>query len=170
MPRAPFASFVVTLLLPACRPAVDHAPVAAAPAPVDTAAVKAGIADLWERFNRAEERRDHPALVETVAENVRVDGEGQGPLLGRPAFEAKAQKDFSLRSYDVVDFAPVSTTAHGPRTAYQYGTLRETHTPNGGPTQTAYGRWAGRMIQGDDAKWRIEYILGFLDSVKAGGK
>lgn len=132
---------------------------------IDTVAVKAGIAEMWNRFNRAEENHDLPGLVATVAEQVRVEGEGQEALLDRAAFEAKGQRDFGLRKYNVVDFAPIATTVRDTNSAYQYGTLLETHTPVGGKTETAYGRWAGEMIR-EGGQWRIKFILGFLDSIR----
>ena len=158
------SALILALAAGACggRPS---SPAAVASSPIDTAAVRAGIADMWDRFNRAEENHDLPGLVATVAEKVRVEGEGQEALLDRAAFEAKGRRDFGLRKYNVVDFAPIATTVRDSNSAYQYGTLLETHTPVGGKTETAYGRWAGEMIR-EGGQWRIKFIIGFLDSIR----
>jgi hypothetical protein len=160
------AGLALVLALPAaaCAGRPADAPVAASPA-IDTTAIKAGIAEMWNRFNRAEENHDLPGLVATVAEKVRVEGEGQAALLDRAQFEAKGKRDFGLRKYNVVDFAPIATTVRDTNSAYQYGTLLETHTPVGGTTETAYGRWAGEMIR-EGGQWRIKFIIGFLDSIR----
>jgi len=137
---------------------------------IDTALVKAALAQIWNTLGTAEETGDVAAFGSVFHDNARIDGQGGAPLAGRATIEGKARQSFGARKYHVMDMIPIGTTVWDSTAAYQYGTLMEVHTPHGEKTRTEYGRWAGEVVRGADGQWRVNHLIAFLDSTRYAAK
>lgn len=159
--------FAALLLVTAagCRPSAEP-PAAARRAPVDTAAVTAAIAAVFDSLGRAEEIGNVAAFGTRFEPDARIDGQGGVPLIGRAAIEGKAAQSFGARKYHTMDMIPVGTRLWGDTAAMAHGYLVEIHTPHGEKTRTEYGRWASEVARGADGQWRIRHLIAFLDSTR----
>jgi ketosteroid isomerase-like protein len=148
--------------LAACGP--KPAPEAAAPPVVDTAAVYAGVADLWVRWSAADTAADAAAIADMVTDSVRLDMKGFPPVLGRASWHGILTEMYKMYKYDPLEMRPSMTVAVDNNLAYQIGTYsqggwdaKKKHTKD-------YSRYAAAIQKGADGKWRISYWMGFTDS------
>ena len=162
MYRSAWVGALLALALVGCAP--KEAPVASAPA-VDTAAVMAGVADMWARWAVADTAENLPAIMEMMAENVRLDIKGFPPMLGREAALAVFQPVYAQVDYTALVMSPETTVAISNDLAHQTGTFTETYTMKGKPgTMTDHARYAAAMVRGADGQWRVAYMMGMVDS------
>ncbi|HEY9383311.1 MAG TPA: hypothetical protein VIP80_07325 [Gemmatimonadales bacterium] len=159
--RRAFASLALALTIAACAKPADQT--AAAPAAVDSAAVTAAVADLWQRWIAADTAGNVDALVSMVNDSVRIDMRGMPPLLGRAAWRTAAETAFKSAKYTSMSIMPTMTAAITNELAYQLGDYTEGSLV-GGKRMMDYGRFAGAIRKDADGQWRIAYIMVFADS------
>lgn len=152
--------FSLLLLLAACAP--KPAPVAAVPA-VDSAAVKAAAADLWQRWAAAEIAGDAAALANMVTDSTRIDMRGVPPMLGRETWKASAETAFKERDVTAMEIHPEITVPISNDLAYEAGEYSQAATIGNNHTADR-GRYAAALQRGADGKWRVSYIMVFADS------
>ena len=100
--RAGWYGVSLCFLVAACPPATVQQ--AAAPA-VDSAAVRAGIAELWQRWTGADIAADTVALFDVITDSARVDLRGYAPILGRDAW-----KTFIVAAFKQMDITAAEIT------------------------------------------------------------
>ena len=159
--RRTLSSLALTLSIAACAKPAEQT--AAAPAAVDSAAVTAAVADLWQRWIVADTSGNVDALVSMVTDSVRVDLRGMPPMLGRAAWKAGAEASYKAAKYTAMTIMPNMTVAVTNELAYQTGDYTEGATAAGKSTMD-YGRFAGAIRKDADGQWRIAYIMVFADS------
>lgn len=159
--RRAFASLALALPVAACAKPADQ--VAAAPAAVDSAAVRAGVADLWQRWVTADTAGNIDALVAMVSDSVRIDMRGMPPMLGRAAWKAMAEAGYKTTKYTSMSITPGMTFPVSNELAYEYGNYTE-GSSTGGKSMMDYGRYATALRKDTDGQWRIAYIMVFADS------
>lgn len=145
------------------------APKEAAPPPpptVDSAAVKAAVAGLWQRWVAADTAGDAAAKANMVTDSVRVDMKGAPPILGREAWKAVAEAVFKQFRYPSVSIMPDVTVAISNDLAYENGSYVE-DVLVGTKKSKEYGRYAGAIRKDADGQWRVSYIMSFADSTVA---
>ncbi len=159
--RGAFPSLLLGLALVACKP--EAPPPVAVDLPVDSTAVKAGVADYWQRWTAAEISGNTAAMAEMVDDSVRIDNKGSAPILGKAQWQSFAES--MLKGVDVLTetITPDITIAASNELAYQNGGYVETAMSNKKKT-TDYGRYAAAIRKGSDGRWRIRYIMAFSDS------
>ena len=113
---------------------------ATAPA-VDSAAVRAAIGDMWQRWITADTTGNVAALAAMVGDSARLDVRGIPPLLGRAAFQAWATTAFKDVKVSEESAMPDMTIPVSNDLVYQNGNYTETMTTKG-KTSTEYGRYA----------------------------
>lgn len=152
------------IVLAACAQPAPEAAEPAAPA-VDTAAVLAGVADMWARWAVADTAGDVAALVGLIEEDARLDIKGMPAVLGRAAAEAVMAGAFEQMDYVEASVAPTMTVALSNDLAHQAGTYMERYTAKGQTGEmTDYGRYAVALVRGADGQWRWGYMMAFADS------
>jgi len=157
-------TLLLAATLAACAPKEAPAPAAAAPA-VDTAAVVAGVADLWAKWAAADKAGDLPAFMALLTEDVRMDAKGMPPIAGRAAAQAAMAGPFGQATYLDVGATPDFTVAASNELAHQAGTYYERYTVKGQKGEiTDYGRYASAVVKGPDGQWRWAYIMAMVDS------
>jgi uncharacterized protein (TIGR02246 family) len=153
---------VVVAGMAACAP--QEAPVAAAPA-VDTAAVVAGVADLWARWQVADTANDVQSLGAMATEDARFDVKGMPPLVGRAAILEVMTPMYAQIDYLEATVSPTTTIPVTNDLAHQAGTWMERYTVKGEKGEKVdYGRYISAMVRGPDGQWRWAYYMGFADS------
>lgn len=153
---------LVAALAAACTPA--PAPQAAAAPAVDSTAVRAAVADLWQRWITADTSGNLAALAGMVADSARLDLQGVPPILGRAAWEAVAKEEFKTAKYTSMTITPYNTTAISNELAYESGSFTE-GSLMGKKAMMNHGRYAGAIRKDPDGQWRIGYIMVISDSL-----
>ncbi|NOT08387.1 MAG: SnoaL-like domain-containing protein [Gemmatimonadales bacterium] len=144
----------------ACAPQVAEQ--AAAPA-VDSAGVKAALSDLWSRYAMADTAGDVAALLDTVSDSVQLDIRGFPRVMGREAWRGGLEGVLKEVDYTSMDIAPERTTVSSNELVYEYGAFREGYTTKG-KKFLDHGRYASAVRKDADGKWRIAYLMAFVDS------
>jgi len=148
----------------ACAPAESPPPEAAAPG-VDTAAVMAGVADLWSRWAVADTADDLDGILALLNEDGRLDLKGFPPLLGREAARAAMGPLYAQVDYLEATATPSFTIAISSALAHQAGTYMERYTLEGQKGEmTDHGRYAAALAKGADGQWRWAYMMAMVDS------
>lgn len=165
MPHArPWYGFaVVVLLAAACAP--KEPPPPAAPA-VDSAAVRAAVASLWQRWIVADTAGNAAALADLVADSVRIDMKGVPPIMGRAAWKAAAEAAYKQFKYTSMSILPDMTVAISNDLAYESGNYM-LDVLEGKKKSKEYGRYAAAIRKDADGQWRVSYSMGFADSTVA---
>jgi uncharacterized protein (TIGR02246 family) len=158
--RLTYSSFALAGLLAACA---TPAPQAAAPPAVDSAAVKAGVADLWQRWIAADTANNLDALADIVADSGRMDLKGVPPMIGRAGWRAAAEGMMKMVHYTSAAAMPEMTIAVTNELAYETGNFTE-GSIQGKNKMMDYGRYAAALTKSADGKWRILYLIAFPDS------
>ncbi|HLG05663.1 MAG TPA: hypothetical protein VI383_05910 [Gemmatimonadales bacterium] len=151
----PFALWVA-----ACAPPADRA--AAAPA-VDSTAVVAAAADLWQRWIAADTAGNFAALAEMVGDSIRVDVRGMPPMIGREAWRSASETMFKSMKVTSMTVIPDLTIPVSNELVYQTGTYAEGST-TGGKSAVDHGRYALAIRKYPDGQWRFAYVMAFSDS------
>ena len=154
------STLALALAIAACAKPAEQ--VAAAPV-VDSAAVKAAVADLWQRWVAADTAGNLEALAAMIADSARLDLRGMPPFLSRAAWKASAET--AMRSMDVtaMTITPEMTSAISNELAYETGNYSEAYTM-GKKRMVDYGRYATAVQKEADGQWRVGYIMAFADS------
>jgi len=156
-------AIAVALGVAACAPQ-EHA---AAPAEVavDTAAVMAGVADLWTRWVTADTAQDLEAQLAMTTDNVRFDVKGMPVMIGKESARTVLGPIYAQVDYLEATITPAATTAISNELAYQHGSYSERYTMQGQAGEmTDYSRYAAAAVKGPDGQWRWAYIMAFTDS------
>ena len=159
--RRALASLALAITIAACAKPAEQT--AAAPAAVDSTAVRAGVADLWQRWIAADTAGNVDALVGMVADSVRIDMRGMPPMIGRAAWKAMAEAGYKTTKYTSMTITPGATFPVSNELAYEFGDYTEGST-TGGKSTMDYGRYATAVRKDADGQWRIAYIMVFADS------
>jgi uncharacterized protein (TIGR02246 family) len=160
-PRSACSSLGLALLIAACaKPASP--PAAAAPA-VDSAAVKAAVADVWQRYTAADTAGNVTAVMAMIGDSARADVRGMPPLIGKAAWQNFYETAFKSSKFTAVTVTPDLTIAISNELAYQNGSYAESSTTKGKST-TEYGRYACAIRKDADGQWRFAYVMAFADS------
>ncbi len=162
--RNALPSLLLALTWAACSPSASRQ--AAAPPAVDSAAVKAAVADLWQHWSTADTAADIPALVEMVGDSARIDVMGLPPMVGRAAWKAAAEAGFKTMKYTSMHILAEGTYPISNELAYENGSYTE-GSLQGKQKMMAYGRYASALRKDPDGKWRIAYVMVFADSTVA---
>jgi ketosteroid isomerase-like protein len=159
--RCTLASLALATVLAACaKPAEQTA--AAAPT-VDSAAVKAGVADLWQRWITADTAGNVEALAAMIADSARLDLRGMPPFLDRAAWKVSAEAAMKSMDVTAMTITPEMTVAISNELAYETGNFVESYTTSG-KRMAEYGRYATAVQKDADGQWRVGYIMAFADS------
>jgi len=159
--RHAFASLALALTIAACAKPAEQT--AAAPAAVDSTAVRAAVADLWQRWIAADTAGNVDALVSMVGDSVRIDMRGMPPILGRAAWKSMAEAGYKTTKYTSMTITPGGTFPVSNELAYEFGNYTEGATTAGKSTMD-HGRYATAVRKDADGQWRIAYIMVFADS------
>jgi len=158
--RSAFSSLVFSLVVAACAPPANQAPAAA---PVDSAAVTAGVADLWQRRVAANTSGNAAALAELVGDSARLDMRGAPPMMGRDALRAFAEAVYRTTKYGSMTITSDMTIPVSNELVYQTGNYTEVATA-GGTSNRDHGRYASAVRKDADGQWRVAYLMAFADS------
>jgi ketosteroid isomerase-like protein len=160
--RSLLLSSALVASIAACAP--QEAPVAAAPV-VDTAAVVAGVADLWAKWAVADTAEDLAAFGALMTEDARFDVKGIPPMVGPAGIQAAAGPLYAQVDYLEASASPAMTVAISNEMAHQAGTYAERYTTKGKKGEmTDYGRYAAAFVKGADGQWRWAYMMAMVDS------
>lgn len=159
-------TFTAALATCGPRPApVDEKPLAAA---VDSAAVKAAVAGLWQKMIASDTAEDVAGVAALVSEKGRFDERGVPPMLGRTAWRATAEPAMKGRDVKAFSVSPEMTMAITNDLAYELGTYSETYLDRKTKkTSTDHGRYATAIGREPDGQWRFSYLMAFVDSTVA---
>jgi ketosteroid isomerase-like protein len=149
-------------LAAACTP--KPAQQAAAPPAVDSAAVKAAVADLWQRWAVADTAGNIAALVGMVGDSARIDMMGMPPIVGTAAWKSVLDTEYKDTRYTSLSVAPYQTTAISNELAYESGSFTE-GAASKGKSMMNHGRYAGAIRKYPDGQWRIAYLMVMSDSL-----
>jgi len=158
--RARWYGVSLCFLVTACPPATVQQ--AAAPA-VDSAAVRAGVAELWQRWTAADIAGDTVALFDVITDSARVDLRGVAPILGRDAWKAFVTATLKQADITAAEIHPELTVPISNDLAYQAGGYNET-VVMGKVTTPVQGRYAAALARGADNRWRAAYLMVFADT------
>lgn len=136
---------------------------AAAPPAVDSAAVRAAIADAWQRWIAADTAGNVAALAAMWGDSARADIRGMPPIMGRAAAQAFFQTMFKDGKVNAESVTPDMTIPISNELVYQNGDYTETVTTKG-KTSTEYGRYALALHKDADGQWRWAGVMAFADS------
>jgi ketosteroid isomerase-like protein len=163
MRRAVAPAIAVAIGMAAC--ATQEQAAAPADVAVDTAAVLAGVADLWTKWVAADTVEDLEGQLALTTDNVRFDVKGMPPMAGKESARATLAPLYAQVDYLEAWITPVTTTAVSNDLAYQFGSYSERYTMKGQPGEmTDYSRYAAAAVKGPDGQWRWAYIMAFTDS------
>ena len=158
--RYTVATLAFALAVAACaKPAEETA---AAPA-VDSAAVKAAVADVWARWSAADTAGNVDAVTALVTDSARLDLRGVPPVMGRASFRAMAET--ALKEMDITSLVitPEMTEAISNELAYETGNYTEAYIRDG-KSMVDHGRYAAAVMKEADGQWRVGYLMAFADS------
>jgi len=136
---------------------------AAAPPAVDSAAVRAAIGDVWQRWIAADTAGNIAALAGMIADSARLDVRGMPPFIGRASVQSFFETLFKTTKVNSESFTPDMTIPISNELAYQNGDYVETMTTKG-KASTEYGRYAIAFRKDADGQWRFAYVMAFADS------
>lgn len=162
--RRAFSSLALALLIAACAKPAEQT--AAAPPAVDSAAVRSGVADLWQRWITADTAGNVDALAGMVTEDTRLDLKGMPPMIGRAAWKAMAGEGYKTTKYTSMSITPEMTMPVTNELAYETGNYSEGSLAAGKKTLD-FGRYAAALHKDPDGQWRVRYIMVFSDSTVA---
>ena len=158
--RARWYGVSLWFMVTACPPATVQQ--AAAPA-VDSAAVRAGVSELWQRWTAADIAGDSVALFDVITDSARVDYRGFPPILGRDAWKAFVAAALKQVDITAAEIHPELTVPISNDLAYQVGGYNET-VIMGKITSPVQGRYAAALTRGADNRWRAAYLMVFADT------
>ena len=158
--RARWYGVSLCFIVAACPPATVQQ--AAAPA-VDSAAVRAGVSELWQRWTAADIAGDSVALFDVITDSARVDYRGFPPILGRDAWKAFVAAALKQVDITAAEIHPELTVPISNDLAYQVGGYNET-VIMGKITSPVQGRYAAALTRGADNRWRAAYLMVFADT------
>jgi len=165
MTRSPVVPAAALLLLAAA--CAQPAPQQAAAAPVvDTAAAKAGMAALRNRYIAGQTAGDASAVAALYTGDAAVDIYGLPRLRGRASIEAAFKGDYAARKYTMTEIMPTETSVRTGADGSEIGTYHDMHDAKG-KVDHEWGRYLVGMSRGDDGQWRLSYLMAFPDSIKA---
>ncbi|HEV8612171.1 MAG TPA: hypothetical protein VGQ73_01600 [Gemmatimonadales bacterium] len=159
--RRAFSSLGLALVIAACAQPANQ-PAMTTPA-VDSAAVKAAVADFWQRWTVADTSGNVAALVAMVTDSARADVRGAPPILGRSAMQAFFEPMYKTTKFTSLMMMPDMTIPISNEMAYQNGSYMEGSTSKG-KNMMDYGRYASALRKDADGQWRMAYIMVFADS------
>jgi uncharacterized protein (TIGR02246 family) len=154
------STLALALAIAACAKPAEQT--AAAPV-VDSATVKAAVADLWQRWVAADTAGNLEALAAMIADSARLDLRGMPPFLGRAAWKASAETAMKTMDVTAMTITPEMTEAISNELAYETGNYVEAYTM-GKQRMVNYGRYATAVQKEADGQWRVGYIMAFADS------
>ena len=154
------STLALALAIAACAKPAEQT--AAAPA-VDSAAVKAAVADVWARWSAADTAGNVDAVTALVTDSARLDFRGMPPIMGRASFRTMAQT--ALKDMDITSLVitPEMTEAISNELAYETGNYTEGYI-TGKKSMVDYGRYAAAVMKEADGQWRVGYLMAFADS------
>lgn len=158
--RHTLASLALALALAACAKPAEQT--AAAPA-VDSAAVKAAVADVWSRWSAADTAGNIEALAALVGDSARIDARGMPPMMGRASFRTMAETMMKTMDVTSLTITPDMTAAISNELAYETGNYTEGYLMSR-KKMTDYGRYAAAVGKDPDGQWRVMYLMAFADS------
>ena len=161
--RAAVSAITAAIGMAGCAPKEQ----AAAPAAmaVDTAAVMAGMDDLWTRWITADTAQDLEAQLALTTDNVRFDVKGMPVMIGKESARAVLAPLYGQVDYLEASIVPEATSAVTNELALQRGAYTERYTVKGQPGErTDYSRYAAAAVKGADGQWRWTYMMAFTDS------
>ena len=94
-----------------------------------------------------------------------VDLYGLPKLRGRAAIEAAFKADYAARKYTMTEIMPTETTVRTSNDGYEIGTYHDMHDVKG-KVDHEWGRYLVGLAKGADGQWRLDYLIGFPDSIK----
>ncbi|HEV8357020.1 MAG TPA: nuclear transport factor 2 family protein [Gemmatimonadales bacterium] len=163
MTRSFTAAGLALLLAAACaQPAPEQT--AAAPA-VDSAAARAGMTALRNRYIAGQTAGDASAVAALFSDSAAVDLYGVPKLRGRAAIEAAFKADYAARKYTMTEIMPAETSVRTSTGGSEIGTYHDMHDAKGKVDQE-WGRYLVGMAKGADGQWRLDYLMAFPDSIK----
>jgi uncharacterized protein (TIGR02246 family) len=163
MRRAVAPAIAVAIGMAAC--ATQEQAAAPAEVAVDTAAVLAGVADLWTKWVAADTVEDLEGQLALTTDNVRFDVKGMPVMIGKESARTVLEPIYAQVDYLEAVITPVVTTAVSNDVAYQHGSYMERYTMKGQAGEmTDYSRYAAAAVKGPDGQWRLAYMMAFTDS------
>ncbi|HEV8455610.1 MAG TPA: nuclear transport factor 2 family protein [Gemmatimonadales bacterium] len=158
--RHTLSTLALALAIAACAKPAEQT---AAMPMVDSAAVKAAVAEVWSRWVTADTSGNVDAVVALVADSARLDLRGMPPMVGRASFRTMAET--ALKSMDITSLVitPEMTEAISNELAYETGNYTEAYTLDRKP-MVDYGRYAAAVAKDADGQWRVQYLMAFADS------
>jgi ketosteroid isomerase-like protein len=159
-----FPPTLLSALVLACAPPAEEASAPAAAA-VDTAAVVAGVADLWAKWAVADTAEDLDAFGALMTETALFDAKGMPEIVGPAGMKAAAGPLYAQVDYLEATATPSMTVAISNEMAHQAGTYFERYTMKGQKGEMMdYGRYAAAFVKGADGQWKWAYMMAFVDS------
>jgi uncharacterized protein (TIGR02246 family) len=158
--RLTCSTLALALVVAACAKPAEQT--AAAPT-VDSAAVKAAVADVWTRWVAADTAGNLEALVALVADSARFDIRGMPPMVGRASFRTTAETMMKSMDLTSLMITPEMTEAISNELAYESGNYTEAYTMNK-KNLVDHGRYAAAVMKEADGQWRVAYLMAFADS------
>ena len=159
-----FSTVALAVLVAAAAFAPSQTPAATA---VDTAAVFQGLDALRSAFIATQTGGDATALAALHADSAGLDLFGLPRLRGRPAIQTAMAADLAARKYTLVEITPFARNARTNTDATELGTYHDMHNGQG-KVDHEWGRYLGAFVKGADGQWKIQYLIAFPDSIKAG--
>lgn len=159
LPPALLSAFLLACAQPA--------PEASAPAAtaVDTAAVVAGITDVWAKWAVADTAENLDAFAALMTEQSRFDVKGMPSVVGPEAMKAAAGPMYQQLDYLEAYATPSMTVAISNDLGHQAGTYFERYVVKGKKGEMMdYGRYAAAFVKGADGQWKWAYMMAFVDS------
>jgi hypothetical protein len=152
------------LLLAGCAPKPAEQQ-AAAPAAVDSAAVKTGLDSLRAEYMRRFAAGDAAGIAGLYLAAGNFDFYGAPKMRGRAGIEAGLKAAFVAQKPISVDIVATATNARTNSDASEIGTYHEMDNVKG-KTFHAWGRWVTSAAKDSTGAWRLAYLMAFPDSTK----
>ena len=152
-----------SLLFAACTAPAPATPAAVAP---DTDAMRVALDPFGASYKAATLAGDAAALNALYTDNAVVELSNQPTAVGRAAILKADSAQFATIKFSDWNINIRGTTDLGGGRAAQSGTFWSKFADKKGAKMSQYGRWVAGFMKGDDAKWRINYLMGMTDSLK----
>ncbi len=159
MTRAAFLFFAAAL---ACT---QPAPQAAAPAPPDTAAVRAGLRTSADQTQALYLAGNAAGVAALYTADARAEFQGFPSAVGRAAIESTLVGYFAANKLSVAEITIGEVGAPADDRATALGIFHSFAQSDGKPVH-AWWRYAAAYRKEADGVWRISYIMAFPDSTK----
>lgn len=161
--RRAWSALSCFVILAGCTP--KPADQAAAPAVVDTAAIKGALDALRAEYMRLYAAADAAGLAGLYSESGAIDFQSAPPMRGRAGIETGLKAGFTLQKPGMLEIVALRTTPIGDSRAGELGTY---HTMDSlkGKAVHAWGRWVSSAAKDSVGTWRLNYLMAFPDSTK----